>query len=114
MAFGQNLNFNETDHRNELTRAVDSLSQQIEEGQITSFGALIVLISKPPYCIAGSLCFSEHSDKYIHVGNFPWMIPVLRFFYLCSSRSESFRCLNKIALDLVKGRRESAIKVNHF
>ena len=48
VAFGQNLDSPEMDHRNELTKAVDSLSQQIEEGRITSFGALIVLISKPP------------------------------------------------------------------
>ena len=49
VAFGQNLDSHGLDQRNELTRAVDSLSQQIEEGQITSFGTLIVLISKPIY-----------------------------------------------------------------
>lgn len=62
VAFGQNLDStdSEMDHRNELTRAVDSLSQQIEEGRITSFGALIVLISKHPNCIAASrVRFSE-------------------------------------------------------
>jgi hypothetical protein len=48
VAFGQNSDSTEVDHaRNELTKAVDSLSQQIEEGRMTSFGALIVLISKP-------------------------------------------------------------------
>ncbi len=44
-------------------------------------------------------------------GNFPWLIPVLRFVFLHSSRSESFRYLNEIALDLVRCRRESAIMV---
>ena len=50
VAFGQNSDSTGFDHtRNELTKAVDSLSHQIEEGRMTSFGALIVLISKPIY-----------------------------------------------------------------
>ena len=88
-----------------LVKAVKSLSQQIEEGRMTSFATLIMLISKP----LSPIFLVIHS---VIAGYFPsWMIPVLRFFFLLSSRSESFRRLNSIVLDLVKCRCESTRKV---
>ena len=74
-----------------------------------------IQIGQSPIWILSILAIGTHNFScmtlYFHEGNFPWMVPVLHFGFLCSSRSESFQYLNKIALELVKGQCESVIKV---
>ena len=79
VAFGQNSDSTGVDHtRNELTKAVDSLSQQIEEGRMTSFGALIVLISKRILSILASsiMCFHDFVQVTFH----GWFLYCVSYF----------------------------------
>ena len=45
--------------------------------------------------------------SFLMTGNFPWMVPPLRYFVTHSERGEQFALLEEAALSIVKARRES-------
>ena len=48
----------------------------------------------------------------LHTGNFPWIVPILRYLITHSKQAESREKLRGVATELVKARRESGKKVN--
>ncbi len=104
-AFGRVMDI-QGGENDELTNAADLIFRGAAEGNKTSVAYVLPLTSKS-FCV-----FSITLDIYIHVDNFPWLVPVLRFLMSRSQRVRAVETLKDTALSLINERRKSGPQGN--